>query len=116
MAMLAAVRAPGESDAAVTERLNSLFATEAERVANATVLSEILVPMIVDQLRPLASAGIAAPTIVPPIAPTGPLTSLPVTPKPAAPRPASIADFIDDMIAQESPPARPGQGAQRRAS
>ena len=109
MTMLAAVRTPGDSDAATTERLNAIFATEAERVANAAVVAEILVPMITEQLRPLmgstvASSAIPTPVVVPPV------------PKPSQPRPASIADFIDDMIAQERPPDRPGQGSQRRAS
>jgi hypothetical protein len=109
MTLLAAIRAPGESDAAITERLNAIFAAEAERVANAAVLAEILVPMLTEQLRPLAassSAPIPVPTsvVAPPLA------------KPKQPRPASIADFIDDMIAQEKPPDRPGQGEQRRAS
>ena len=110
MTMLAAVRTPGDSDAATTERLNAIFATEAERVANAAVVAEILVPMITEQLRPLlmrsaaASSAIPAPVVAPPV------------PKPPQPRPASIADFIDDMIAQERPPDGPGQGEQRRAS
>ena len=116
MAMLATVRAPDESDATVTERLNALFAVEAERVANAAVLAEILVPMISEQLRPAISTGVAAPGVPQPGVPVAPLTSVTVAPRPAAPRPASIADFIDDMIAQESPPDRPGQGTQRRAS
>ena len=110
MTLLAAVRAPDESDAATTERLNALFATEAERVANATVLAEILVPMISEQLRPLAAPGRTA-------AETPALAAVaPVVTKPVQPRPASIADFIDDMIAQERPLDRPGPGAQRRAS
>jgi hypothetical protein len=116
MAMLATVRAPGESDATVTERLNAMFATEAERVANAAVLAEILVPMIAEQLRPPISSGLAAPGVSQPTVPATPLAPVPLAPRPAAPRPASIADFIDDMIAQESPPDRSGQGAQRRAS
>ena len=109
MTLLAAIRTPGDSDAAITERLNAVFAAEAERVANAAVLAEILVPMLTEQLRPLGASS-AAPTPVP-----TPVAAPPVA-KPKQPRPASIADFIDDMIAQEKPPDRPGQGAQRRAS
>ena len=110
MTLLAAVRASGESDAATTDRLNALFATEAERVANAAVLAEILVPMIAEQLRPLARPGVTTSEI-----PT-PAVVAPVATKPVQPRPASIADFIDDMLAQERPLDRPGPGAQRRAS
>ena len=109
MTLLAAIRTPGDSDAAITERLNAIFAAEAERVANAAVLAEILVPMLTEQLRPLGASS-AAPTPVP-----APVVAPPMA-TPRQPRPASIADFIDDMIAQEKPPDRPGQGAQRRAS
>ena len=110
MTVLAAIRTPGDSDAGITERLNAIFAAEAERVANAAVLAEILVPMLTEQLRPLGVAPVASSTSVP-----APVVSPPVA-KPPQPRPASIADFIDDMIAQEKPPDRPGQGTQRRAS
>ena len=110
MIMLAAVRAPDDSDATTTDRLNALFATEAERVANAAVLAEILMPMIAEQLRPLAAPGAAASEI------PAPAVVAPVVTRPTQPRPASIADFIDDMIAQERPLDRPAPGAQRRAS
>ena len=109
MNMLAAVRSLTDTDEAVTERLNALFATEAERVANAALLAELVAPMLADHLRPLTAPAIA------PVA-VAPVASLPPTAKPVQPRPGSIADFIDDMIAQEKPPERPGQGAQRRAS
>jgi hypothetical protein len=111
MSMLAAVRRPEESDAAMTDRLNSLFAIEAERVANAAVLAEMLVPMIADQLRPIGSSS-----VIQPIVAAAPITAAPPVAKPAAPRGGSIADFIDEMIAQESPPDRSDPGTQRRAS
>jgi hypothetical protein len=110
MAMVAAIRTPAESDAAVSERLNAIFAQEAERVANAAVLAELLAPSLLEKLQPQPGAEPnttrASPSIAPP---------LPVE-KTVAPRAGSIADFIDEMIAQEKPPARPGPGAQRRAS
>jgi hypothetical protein len=109
MPLVAAVRSPGDSEAATTDRLNALFAIEAERVANAAVLAEILLPMIAEQVRSPASTAPTPPEIPIPVV----LTPAPARPK--QPRPASIADFIDDMIAQENPPDRPG-GAQRRAS
>lgn len=110
MTLIAGVRAPDDSDATTTDRLNALFATEAERVANAAVLAEILVPMIAEQLHSLNApsaigAEISAPAVVAPVAS-----------KTVPPRPASIADFIDDMLAQERPLDRPAPGAQRRAS
>jgi hypothetical protein len=110
MTLLAAIRTPGDSDSATTDRLNALFATEAERVANAAVLAEMLLPMLAEQLRPPAITA-AAPQEIPMA-----VVMAPVVTRPKPPRPASIADFIDDMIAQENPPDRPGEGTQRRAS
>ena len=110
MAMVTAVRDPSESDAVVSERLNTIFAHEAERVANAAVLAELLIPVLVEKLQPAFRAetptGRASDSVAP---------MLPIE-KAVTPRAASIADFIDEMIAQEKPPARPGPGAQRRAS
>jgi hypothetical protein len=70
------------------------------------VLAELLGPMLSGQLP----KGELTPVMAEPAAPA-PVT--PPIPKPAKPRAASIADFIDEMIAQEKPPER---GAQRRAS
>lgn len=112
MEMLATVRTADESEIATTERLNGIFATEAERVANAAVLAEMLLPMIADQLRTMVgslTASSAAPAPAPSVA-------APRVEKPATPRATSIADFIDEMIAQEKPPERPKHGAQRQAS
>jgi hypothetical protein len=110
MAMVGAVRTPADSDTAISERLNAIFAQEAERVANAAVLAEFLAPSLLEKLQPQprteAVPARASHSIVPPLPPE----------KAVVPRAGSIADFIDEMIAQEKPPARPGPGAQRRAS
>jgi hypothetical protein len=114
MPLVAALRTASDTEASMTERLNTLFAVEAERVANAAVLAEVLIPMLAEQLRPMvtpAAVG-AAGMAVPP----QPAAAASAAAKPASPKPASIADFIDDMIAQERPPDRPGHGTQRRAS
>jgi hypothetical protein len=94
----------------MAERLESVFAHEAERVSNATVLAELLGPLLSDQLRlsPAAQGMISSMASAREPAPPPPPT------RPPAPRPTSIADFIDEMIAQENPPERPG--SQRRAS
>ena len=113
MAMLAVVRTPADSDAAISERLNAIFAVEAERVANAAVLSELLLPALAEKFL-LQTKSPAPATAMEPALATAP--SLPIAEKPAAPRAASIADFIDEMIAQEKPPTRSGGNTQRRAS
>src|SRR5687768_1981164 len=97
MAMVAALRTPAETDAAVSERLNAIFAVEAERVANAAVLAELLLPTLVEKLQLPSRPHTVLESPVTPIsaAPPAPVE------KPAAPRAASIADFIDEMIAQE---------------
>ena len=110
MPIVGLLRTATDTDAAITERLNTIFAAEAERVANAAVLAELLLPELTGQLRSL---------VVPVAAPMSPVPPLPApaaAPKPPPPRRGSIADFIDDMIAQERPPDRPGHGAERRAS
>jgi hypothetical protein len=109
--LIAALRRPEDSDSSVAERLDGIFALEAERVANATVLAELLVPMISEQLRTAPLSQAQSPL------PSG--AALPESARLAKPSPrvaASIADFIDEMIAQESPPDRSGGTTQRRAS
>lgn len=103
---LIALRTPAETDAAFDQRIEAIFAVERERVANAAVLAELLAPILAARL-PLAA---------PPVAPES-LDSRPVArvtrPLPIAP--AGIADFIDEMIAQERTNATP-PAAHRRAS
>jgi hypothetical protein len=111
MELVAAARTADDSDAAVAERLNAILAAETERVANAAVLAELLAPLLAGQ-----GSRRDMPPPVPPSAP--PPSPVPVAPPPAklpGRRPASIADFIDDMIAQENPPD-PSTPARRRAS
>lgn len=115
MPLVAALRTPDDSEAAITEKLNALFAIEAERVANAAVLADLLVPMLAEQLRPHATP-LAVGTPVASRAGAMPATNSVPSAKPTPARGGSIADFIDDMIAQESPPPRPGHDSQRRAS
>jgi hypothetical protein len=106
--MVATLRTPSDSDASIGARLDEIFAAETERVANAAVLAELLAPLISEQL----GAGVLPKVVA---APT------PINPTPAKPSPppraaaVSIADFIDEMIAQEKPPERPRETA-RRAS
>src|SRR5436189_74039 len=84
-AALARAKTNEESDSLLTARLDALFAVERERVANAAVLAELLAPLLGERsavVVPFPSAAVKAST-------------------PARARAASIADFIDEMIAQE---------------
>jgi hypothetical protein len=106
--LLAALKTPTDTDAAIAQRVESIFAVETERIANATVLAELLVPLLSEQLRGLA---------VPPNMISASLSPAPPPPPPPKP-PAraatiSIADFIDDMIAQENPPPRGGRASRQ---
>jgi len=106
-------RIGSESAPTLDARVAATMAEEAERVANATLLAELLAPMLGgrahgDAVRPAA----AVPQPEPPPAPRP--NAAPRT-EPARPA-ASIADFLDEMIAQESTPPRSPGAAQRRAS
>ncbi len=100
--MVAALRGPDDTDATLAARLDSILALEMERVANAAVLAELLAPL----LQP----AVARPTASLALAPSLPSDAMPLR----APRALTgdIADFIDEMIAQERAPDAP----QRRAS
>lgn len=85
----------------------TILAEEAERVSNATVLAELLAPMLAEHLR-----ADALPAQVPQAA----LATVTPEAKPPASRPApenapSIADLIDGMLSQRAPlapkPLRP---------
>lgn len=89
------IRQSDPDDAACDAKMLALFAREAERVADASVLAEILLPLLRESLpSEVAHAGL--------IRPSRPVLSDAVTlrrPSAAAP---GIADFIDQMIEQET--------------
>lgn len=103
-AMIAALRTPSDTDEEIAARLNSIFTAERERVANAVVLAELLAPLLQESNRSLATAE---PTSIAANVPAAAATPRPSRP-PARARPTGgdIADFIDEMIAQERPPDR----------
>jgi hypothetical protein len=103
--LVAALKSPAETDATITARLETIFAAETERVANAMVLADLLVPRLTEQLRSFAPLPGMTPAAVNAAAPAMP----PPKPAPARAATISIADFIDDMIAQENPPVRPAR-------
>lgn len=110
--LLAALRAGGETDDAIQQRLTTLFAIEEERVADAAVLAELLLPALRGHATtPDAASGASEPAR-PDIAGEKNASSRPsAATAPAAPpeprkRSTDIATFIDEMLAQESTPAR----------
>ncbi len=101
-----------DSDAAWSARLAGVLAAEEERVANATVLAEVLLPLLRGEspVPPVPPPAAASPVRVR-------LETAPARSAPAAPRPtASITDFLDEMIAQETAPAALSPGRPPRAS
>lgn len=109
-ALAAAREAAGEN----ADMAASVLAQEAERVTNASILAELVAPLLADRLN--ARAATAAP--VPAAAPSpaaafrkspAPPPAAPVAPKPAVQTAPSIADLLDGMLAQS--PALSGSGA-----
>lgn len=106
---LTAMRSSGASETIVAQQLETIFAAEAERVANAAVLAELLRPMLAPSVAvpvPSVSTALASAESAAPVATAAPFTPpapAAITPKREAPRaaPADIASFIDDMLAQE---------------
>lgn len=104
--LLASLLAAGESEDDIQRRLTSLFAIEEERVADAAVLAELLLPALRGQASASATAlpmpaksGITVGTA----SPTAVIAAPPPVPRK---RSTDIATFIDEMLAQESAPAR----------
>jgi hypothetical protein len=110
---IAAIRTEGTAESVIAARLSEIRKAEEERVANAVVLSELLAPLLAQrigsEIEPFSAASLRS------VAPEPISIPLPA-PVHAAPRPAAagIADFIDQMIAQEKP--EPRVPSQRRAS
>ena len=93
-AAVAAARSPSDTDESITAQLESIFAREAERVADASALAELLTSF------PSGNASPAGPVR------TSATPRARNVPAAAPPRRATgdIADFIDEMIAQEGSP------------
>jgi hypothetical protein len=116
--LLASIRSPSDTNASVEAQLEAILTREEDRVANAMVLAELLAPLLTQ-----ASARVPelTPILIPTPEPSAPEPRPPQfvapPPSPAPARPAgSIADFIDEMIAQETAPAEAAPASRRRAS
>jgi hypothetical protein len=109
--LIAALQAGREPTVSVEERLAATMAAESRRVADAALLAELLAPMlgvragITTPASPVVGTAAALPDVrdfAPPSTPARPV--------------ASIADFLDEMLAQETPQASPRNASERRAS
>ena len=83
------------------ERINEALAGERARVTEATLLCTVLAPMLADELQPASGRRRNQP----------PAAIAASRPPERGARPAGIADFIDEMIAQEEAP-RPSRRKQ----
>lgn len=86
-AAVAAAREDGEAGGLSEEELRTIFTTESERVANAVVLAELLVPLL---------AGLVPAAVAP--VPAAPAVR---SPSVAAGTPPTITDLLDAMLAYE---------------
>lgn len=88
----------------------AVLAQEHERVANATVIAELMAPMLAERLRAqMPSAAVSTSAAVsrnPP--PTSSPAAAPVQNKMPPANAPSIADLLDGMLAQSPSLARPG--------
>jgi hypothetical protein len=84
-------RSVSASDEEADALLKCLYAEGEERVADAVAFAEVLVPMLAQELKPHSPAGARAAD--------SPRQRKPSSGKPGEAR--EIADFIDDMLAQE---------------
>lgn len=92
-------------DAEIGPRLEAIFAAEEERVANAAILAELLLPLLSRELR---ASFPAAPLISADSPSASGAASAP--PRPPRTDPPDIAGFIDEMLALDEP------ASHRRAS
>jgi hypothetical protein len=104
-----AIKALRESSAIADDQLEAMFAAEEERVATAHTLAEILLPLLTERIppplssRPLSSDREADRDFAhdhaatPAVDSSGDRTRSPMLP--------GIADFIDEMLMQDRPPA-----------
>lgn len=95
---LARVLAAARLNDLLPEEEMRIFHQEAERVANASVLAELLAPLLAEELG-------TAPRFAPAVSPSSPTPAHPKpanVPRPAPEKPPSITDLLDGMLSQET--------------
>lgn len=95
-AAVAEARRASESDGEADSLLKALFAEGEERVADAVAFAEVLMPMLARELRPLSAATSRAAERPPQRKARSESSGSPL----------EIADFIDEMLAQDRAGAR----------
>ena len=93
-AAVTALEERGYSPENVQDVIQEIQETEAKRVEDAVAFAELLAPLLAKHWQREEREGPAQRPAMPPPAP----------PPPATRRPRGIADFIDEMIAQERHP------------
>lgn len=97
------LRAAHGAEALSDDELRRLFAVEEQRVAEAVVLAELLIPQLVGGRPPAPAKPVAAPP-----APARPRA-------PASPGSPAIPDLLDAMLAAERPGRRPAPALARES-
>ena len=98
------LRADHGAEAVSEDELRALFAAEEQRVAEAVVLAELLIPQLVGDRPPVPAKSIPAPAAPP----------RPLAPAAAAGSPA-IPDLLDAMLAAERTGRRPSPASSRES-
>lgn len=106
---VAAVQASGVAPEACEARVEKIFIHESDRVATAAVVAELLLPALLERLKAPAPS-MSAPT---PLPARSAVPRVVMTPPPRCGG-ASIADFIDAMIAQGEGAEGPAGNSPRR--
>ncbi len=111
--LTATLRATAVAPAEFDQQLEAVFTTEQERVANASALAELLLPLLSNGSPLFGLVASTPPTAAPASAPAPASFTQPAPPVRRAP--GDIADFLDDMIAQDEAESAPSV-SRRRAS
>lgn len=99
LADLIAARTAAGDEREVATRLEAIFAAEEERVANAAVVAELLLPLLTQELRAGFPLSLGRGSATAAVHSEG--SHVGASAPPQAQAPTDIAGFIDQMIAQD---------------
>jgi len=98
LAALLAVCRRTNPDTEIAPRLDAIFAAEEERVANAAILAELLLPLLTRELRASLPSSTLLSADIPAVS-----SAASASPRPPRTDPPDIAGFIDEMLALDDP-------------